>query len=80
MAPMTAATTSTPFSTTLTVPTAHARELMARLAQAGFTILDTGSRVATDEGMDAEATLHLVHIPTLVEEVDPDACVLGVSR
>lgn len=80
MAPMTA-TTSTPFTTTLTVPTAHARELMARLAQAGFTILDTGDRVTTDEGMDAEATLHLVHIPTLlVEEADPDACILGVSR
>lgn len=71
--------TATTFSTTLTVPTRHVKELMARLAPAGFTLLDTGERVSTDEGVDAEATVHLVHLPS-VECVDPDACVLGVLR
>jgi hypothetical protein len=71
--------TATTFSTTLTVPTRHVRELMARLAQAGFTILDTGERVSTDEGLDAEAMVHLVHLPT-VECVDPDTVSLGVPR
>jgi len=50
-----------PFETTLTVPTRHVRELMARLSSAGFTVLDTGERVLTDEGADAEATLRLAH-------------------
>ena len=72
-------TATTAFSTTLTVPTRHVKELMTRLSQAGFTLLDTGDRVATDEGHEAEATLHLLHAPT-VELVDEDACVLGVPR
>ncbi len=76
VAPMTA---TTPFSTTLTVPTRHVKELMARLSKAGFTLLDTGERVATDEGLDAEAMVQLLHAPT-VECVDEDAVVLGVSR
>ena len=70
-------TATTTFSTTLTVPTRHARELMARLASVGFTVLDTGDRVSTEDGPDAEATLHLVHLP---EALDPEACVLGVPR
>ena len=72
-------TATTTFSTTLTVPTRHVKELMARLSKAGFTLLDTGERVATDEGIDAEATVHLVQMPT-VDCIDPDACVLGVPR
>jgi hypothetical protein len=72
-------TATTPFSTTLTVPTRHVKELMARLAPAGFTLLDTGERVATDDGLDAEAMVHLVHLPT-VECLDADAVPLGVPR
>ena len=71
--------TTTPFSTTLTVPTAHLKELMGRLSRAGFTVLDTGARVSTDDGLDAEATLHLVHLP-MVEAVEPDPCLLGIPR
>lgn len=65
------------FETTLTVPTQHVRELMRRLSRAGFTLLDTGERVSGDEGIDAEATLRLLH----VVEVDLDAPVeLGVPQ
>lgn len=67
----------TAFETTLTLPTAHLREFMSRLAKAGFTILDTGDRVATDDGHEAEATVRLLHLP-LVEVVDPETCDLGV--
>jgi hypothetical protein len=66
------------FETTLTVPTPHVRELMARLARAGFLVLDTGERMTTDDGFEAEATLRLAHVTPL--DVDPDAPVaLGVS-
>lgn len=64
------------FETTLSVPTRHVRELMSRLAGAGFLILDTGERLATDEGPDAEATLRLLHVTT--EEMDAPA--LGIPR
>lgn len=66
------------FETTLNVPTQHLRELSTRLSKAGFTVLDTGLRVGTEEGPDAEATVRLVHLP-LVEIVDPAHCELGVS-
>ena len=67
------------FETTLTVPTHHVRDLMRRLSGAGFTVLDTGMRVATDAGPDGEATLRLVHAPMLeVELADLDGCALGV--
>ena len=75
---MTAATTA--FSTTVNVPTRHVRDLMALLGRAGITVLDTGERVTTDDGLDAEATLHLAHMPYHELELDDDACVLGVSR
>lgn len=52
----------TAFETTLTVPTRHVRELMNRLSKAGFTLLDTGDRVTNDEGVDAEATIRLMHV------------------
>ena len=63
------------FETTLTVPTPHLPELTRRLAKAGFTVLDTGARITTDAGRDAEATIRLLHIaaPELVD------CELGVS-
>lgn len=68
------------FETTLTVPTRDLVELTRRLSKAGFTVLDTGDRISTDHGPDAEATLRLVHLPTLeVEIVEPEACALGVS-
>lgn len=50
------------FETTVTVPTAHARELMQRLARAGFLVLDTGDRVSTEDGVGAEAQLRLLHV------------------
>ena len=62
----------------MNVPTRHLRELTARLHRAGFTVLDTGVRVMTDEGPDGEATVRLLHRPT-VEIVDPTEVELGVS-
>ena len=64
------------FATTLTVPTRHARELTSRLCEAGFYVLDTGERLATDEGPDAEAMLYVQHVGA-EESMAP---VLGVSR
>lgn len=66
------------FETTLTVPTQHLTELTQRLAKAGLAVLDTGFRVGTDEGPDAEATVRLVALAQ-VQIVDPAACELGVS-
>ena len=66
------------FETTLTIPTRQLREFTARMSKAGFTVLDTGTRVTTDEDVDGEATVRLVSIP-LVEIVDPDHCDLGIS-
>ena len=65
-----------PFETTLTVPTRHARELTTRLCQAGFLVLDTGERLATDDGPEAEAMLRLLHVVPEELETMP----LGVSR
>ena len=45
------------FETTLTVPTRHLPTLLERLSRAGLTVLDTGARTTTDEGVDAEATV-----------------------
>ena len=66
------------FETTLSVPTHQLPELTARLNKAGFTVLDTGLRVGTEEGPDAEAMVRLLQIP-LVEILDPSRCELGVS-
>lgn len=46
----------------MTVPTAHLRELTRRLTKAGFTILDTGERITTDAGPEAEATLRILQV------------------
>ena len=64
------------FETTVTLPTPHLADFMARMSRAGFLVLDTGERVATDGGPDAEATVRLLHV-AVVEVVDE--CVLGVS-
>lgn len=66
------------FETTLTIPTRQLREFTTRMSKAGFTVLDTGARVTTDEAVDGEATVRLVHTP-IVEIVDPAQCELGVS-
>jgi hypothetical protein len=66
------------FETTMTVPTRHLPEIMTRLSKAGFTLLDTGHRVMTEDGPEGEATIRLMHIPT-VEVVDPDTMELGVA-
>lgn len=66
------------FETTLTIPTRSLREFIARMSKAGYTVLDTGARVMTDDGVDGEATIRLRALPT-VEIVDPAQCELGVS-
>ena len=66
------------FETTLTIPTRQLREFTQRMSKAGFTVLDTGTRVTTDEDVDGEATIRLVSIPT-VEIVDPALCDHGIS-
>lgn len=66
------------FETTLTIPTPQLREFMDRLSKAGFTVFDTGHRVMTDDAVDGEATIRLVHCQR-VEIVDPSECDLGVS-
>ena len=66
------------FETTLTIPTRQLGEFTKRMRQAGYAVLDTGSRITTDEGPDGEATVRLMHAPT-VEVVDPELCDLGVS-
>jgi hypothetical protein len=65
-----------PFETTLCVPTRHVAELMNRLSGAGFLILDTGDRVATDDGPEAEATLRLLH----VAPEETELAVVGIAR
>lgn len=64
------------FETTMTVPTHDLREIMRRLAKAGFTVFDTGDRVSTEAGEDAEATVRLLHV-TVADLHEP--CELGVS-
>lgn len=59
------------FETSVSVPTRHAHELMARLARAGFLVLDTGERVSTEDGVGAEAQLRLLHL--LPEDMDASA-------
>ena len=66
------------FETTLNVPTRHLNELTQRLNRAGFTVLDTGARVMTDEGPEGEATVKLLHLP-MVQVMDPSEIELGVS-
>ena len=63
------------FETTLTVPLRHLPLLLPRLARAGLTVLDTGERMTTDDGIDAEATLVVADVATI--EID-EGCVLGV--
>lgn len=66
------------FETTLTVPTMHVPEIMGRLSRAGFLVLDTGERVSTEDSLEGEALLRLVHVT--LAEIDPDAPMeLGVS-
>ena len=53
------------FETTITLPTHHLPLLLPRLARAGLTVLDTGERMTTDEGLDAEATLVIADVATI---------------
>lgn len=43
--------------THITVPQDDVRWIARRLSDAGLTVLDTGDRVTTDDGVDAEAVL-----------------------
>ncbi len=45
--------------TRITVQQEEANWLIEELTQAGLTVMDTGERVTTDEGIDAEAVLHV---------------------
>ncbi len=49
----------TGFSTRINVPTADAARFMRTLADHGFLVLDTGSRVTTDDDLYGEATLEV---------------------
>ncbi|HEX2022959.1 MAG TPA: hypothetical protein VHH36_09595 [Candidatus Thermoplasmatota archaeon] len=51
---------------------------MSRLSRAGFLVLDTGERVSTDAGDDAEATVRLLHV-TVADVGDDVPCELGVT-
>lgn len=64
------------FQTTLTVPTRHLSYLIPRLARAGLTVLDTGERLTTDDGLEAEAMIVVSDVATVVLD---DACALGVA-
>jgi len=47
------------FTTRMTLPARDVSALTALLTQAGFTVLDQGERITTDEGPDHEAALHV---------------------
>lgn len=67
------------FETTLTIPTRQLREFAHRMSQAGYTVVDTGTRIMSDEhGPDGEASVRLLHMQR-VEILDPTQCELGVS-
>lgn len=66
------------FETTLTVPTHQLTEFTRRLAKAGYAVLDTGARVGTEDGPDAEATVRLVAMAQ-VQIVDSALFEHGVS-
>ncbi len=67
---------ATMFETPINVPTQHLRELTRRLTAAGFTVLDTGDRIATDAGPDTEASLVLLQLAT----VETPQVELGIAR
>lgn len=83
------------FATTLTIPTRQLHEFTRRMSQAGYTVVDTGTRVTTDDGPESEATVRLLHTRTArtgpigstedqdarlrVEVLDPVHIELGVS-
>ncbi len=45
--------------TQITVPRDRVAWIARQLAQAGLTVLDTGERITTDAGVDAEAVLRV---------------------
>lgn len=57
------------FSTTISVPSRDADRLMQHLAQAGFVVLDNGTRIMTDEGLDAESNLEILWVGPGDEQV-----------
>ena len=64
------------FETTMTIPTLPLPALMTRLSKAGFTVFDTGERLTTDDGLEAEATVRLVDVASIeIDETVP----LGVT-
>lgn len=54
--------------TKITVPTEDAEFISDALAEAGVAVLDTGQRIGTDEGPEAEAVLCVAEL-----ETDPEA-------
>lgn len=57
-----------PEHTRITVDADDASWLADRLAESGLTVLDTGERVTTDEGVDHEAVLHVMDFETAEEQ------------
>lgn len=57
------------FSTTISVPSRDADRLMQTLADAGFLVLDNGSRITTDDALDGEANLEILWVGPGAEEV-----------
>jgi len=50
--------------TTITVPSEDASFVSDALADAGLAVLDTGRRITTEDGPDAEAVLHVAELTT----------------
>lgn len=51
-------------STRISVPARHARRMMDELTRAGFIVLDRGERITTEDGLQSEASLDLVLLPS----------------
>lgn len=51
-----------PRETTITVPTDDLDFISDALAEAGLAVLDTGRRVTTDDGLEAEAILCIAEV------------------
>jgi hypothetical protein len=50
--------------TRISVPTDDVEPLMDALSDAGFLVLDSGERITTAGGLEGEATLELVEVPS----------------
>lgn len=56
-----------PEETTISVPSEDVDWFTDRLTEAGLAVLDTGRRVTTEEGPEAEAVLCVAELPSVGE-------------